>query len=87
MAEISKRIGEKIGYQYLGVKSAKTKNKEKRKKAAFEEANKAIPIPDEEELRVARRRRSRVSSGRSSTILSDDDTGDATLGTEERLGA
>jgi hypothetical protein len=80
--EGSSRIAETIGFKSF-VKSNKTKNKESRKQRAIAEANRPIPIPDEESLRMARRRRADASTGRTSTILSDGDM----LGSEDRLGA
>lgn len=71
--EGSKQIAEKLGYERAGVspKSEKTKQQ----LAAMVQP--VIPMPDEEELRRARRRRiaSQPRAGRASTILtSDDDT-------------
>jgi hypothetical protein len=73
MKEGSKKIGETLGYESAGItpKSDKTKR-------MLAEANAqppAVPMPDEEELRKARRRRiaSQPRAGRASTILSSDE--------------
>lgn len=67
--EGSKQLGEAIGFP--GVKSDHTKGEEEKIAAAQAEADRVMPIPDEEELkRVRRRRMSRQQGyGRSSTVL------------------
>lgn len=71
--EGSKQIGENIGFASVGLMS----NKTKRRMAAANAEPPTVPLPDEEELRRARRRRlaGQPRTGRASTILtSDEDT-------------
>lgn len=71
MREGSKKIGEKLGYSKAGLspKSDATKD------AEFRARPLTIPMPDEEELRRAQRRRfsGQLTSGRASTVLTQQD--------------
>lgn len=69
MKEGSKQIGEFLGYEKAGV----TPKSDKTKRMLADAVAPVIPMPDDEELRRARRRRPRPSSGRAATILSGED--------------
>lgn len=73
VVEGSKQVGEKIGLGGV-VHSDKTETKQRRAREAAAAANRPIPLPDEEELqRAARRRAARRTGGRASTVLSEED--------------
>lgn len=72
--EGSRQIGEKIGFSQYGLKSDKTERKERAAQDAIDEANKPMPMADEEEIeRSKRRTNSARGSGRASTIFTDSD--------------
>ena len=61
--EGSQQMGEKIGLGSVTGKSDKTKRKERAAQVAIDEANRPMPMPDEDEIERLQRRQNSVRRG------------------------